>query len=118
MDASKNKSGRDNRIAYQEFGTGSQPNAATERPVTELPPSQQKIRVQASRKGRKGKTVTEITGFQLKPETLSDLAKQLKSQCGTGGTVKDNTIEMQGDCKQKVVEILTGLGYPAKISGG
>ena len=103
MDTSKKKSGRDNRIAYQEFGTGSQPNAATERPVTELPPSEQKIRVQASRKGRKGKTVTEITGFQLKPETLSDLAKQLKSKCGTGGTVKDNTIEMHGDCKQKVL---------------
>jgi translation initiation factor 1 len=59
-----------------------------------------------------------ITGFQTTPETLATLLKQLKAQCGTGGTVKDNEIEVQGDHKQKILEILVKLGYKAKISGG
>jgi len=104
------------RVVYQEFGNDN--SAAVERATPELPPSQQNVRIQASRKGRKGKTVTVITGFQSLPETLSALTKQLKAQCGTGGTVKDNEIEIQGDHTQKLLEILTQLGYKAKISGG
>jgi translation initiation factor 1 len=46
------------------------------------------------------------------------LLKQLKNQCGTGGTLKENEIEIQGDHKQKILEILLKLGYKAKISGG
>lgn len=107
----------ENRIAYREFGADSNP-AALERAVRELPPNQQNLRVQASRKGRKGKTVTVISGFQATLETLTKLLKQLKTQCGTGGTVKDDTLEIQGDHAQKLVEILTQLGYKAKISGG
>ncbi len=110
------KGNSDKRIVYQEFGNDN--SAAFERPTQELPPQQQNVRVQATRSGRKGKTVTVITGFQAKPETLVDLVKQLKSQCGTGGTVKDNEIEIQGDHKQKILEILIKLGYKAKISGG
>jgi translation initiation factor 1 len=106
----------DQKIIYREFGEDN--SAATERPIQELPPQQQNVRVQATRAGRKGKTVTVITGFQAKPETLATLVKQLKTQCGTGGTVKDNEIEIQGDHKQKILEILTKLGYKAKISGG
>ncbi len=105
------------RIIYREFGPGSKP-AAVERAVQELPPNQQDLRVQASRKGRKGKTVTVITGFQAQPETLTKLLKQLKNQCGSGGTVKENTLEIQGDHTQKLVQVLTQLGYKAKISGG
>lgn len=107
----------ENRVVYQEFGTGTNP-AALARGVQELPANQQNLRVQASRKGRKGKTVTVISGFQCTEETLTKLLKQLKSQCGSGGTVKDNTLEIQGDHGQKLVEILTELGYKAKISGG
>ncbi|HEY9632411.1 MAG TPA: translation initiation factor [Coleofasciculaceae cyanobacterium] len=105
------------RVVYREFGAGIKP-AAVERAVQELPPNQHSLRVQASRKGRKGKTVTVISGFQVKPETLTQLLKQLKNQCGSGGTVKDNTLEIQGDHAQKLVEILTQLGYKAKVSGG
>lgn len=105
------------RVVYSEFGNGDN-SAALERPIAELPSNQQNLKVQASRKGRKGKTVTVISGFQVKPETLEALLKQLKTQCGTGGTVKDNTLEIQGDHTQKLVEILTKLGYKAKISGG
>jgi translation initiation factor 1 len=112
-----NDKSSENRLVYSEFGTQSN-SAAFERAVQELPPNQQNLRVQASRKGRKGKTVTVISGFQSTPETLSKLLKQLKTQCGSGGTVKDNTLEIQGDHAQKLVQLLTQLGYKAKISGG
>ncbi len=105
------------RIVYQEFGTPDNSEALT-RAVADLPPQQQDIRVQATRSGRKGKTVTILTGFQHQPATLAKLLKQLKGKCGSGGTVKDNTLEIQGDHKQKLLEILTKLGYKAKISGG
>lgn len=108
---------KDNRIVYSEFGSASNSDAL-ERAVPEVPPAQQKLKVEASRKGRGGKTVTVISGFQEKPETLEKLVKQLKTQCGSGGTVKEETIEIQGDHRQKIVEILTKLGYKAKISGG
>jgi translation initiation factor 1 len=104
------------RVVYSEFGNHN--TDAFERPVQELPPNQQNLRVQATRKGKGGKTVTGITGFQAKPETLADLLKKLKTQCGTGGTLKDNEIEIQGDHTQKLVELLTQMGYKAKKSGG
>ena len=110
------KTANSGRIVYQEFGNDN--SAAMQRAIPELPDREQNLKVQASRKGRKGKTVTVIAGFQVKPETLADLLKQLKTQCGTGGTVKDNEIEIQGDHTQKLVQILTQLGYKAKISGG
>ena len=112
--AAKRKS---NRIAYQEFGNVDN-SSALERAVPDLPPNQQDLRIQATRSGRKGKTVTVVTGFQHKPETLTKLLKKLKSQCGSGGTVKDNSLEIQGDHKQKLLATLTELGYKAKISGG
>jgi translation initiation factor 1 len=109
------------RTVYSEFGSefsNATHSDALERAEPDLPPNQQNVRVQASRAGRKGKTVTVITGFQTSPETLAALLKQLKAQCGSGGTLKDNTIEIQGDHKQKILQILVQLGYRAKISGG
>ena len=105
------------RIAYQEFGNVDNSQALA-RGVPDLPPQEQNLRIQATRSGRKGKTVTVITGFQHKPETLSKLLKQLKAKCGSGGTVKDNSLEIQGEHKQKLLELLTKSGYKAKISGG
>jgi translation initiation factor 1 len=104
-------------IVYQEFGTPDN-SEASERAMPNLPPQQQNIRIQATRSGRKGKTVTIITGLQHNPETLTKLLKQLKNQCGSGGTIKDNNLEIQGDHKQKLLEIMIKLGYKAKISGG
>lgn len=97
------------RIAYQEFGNVDN-SQALKRGVPNLPPNQQDLRIQTTRSGRKGKTVTIITGFQHNPETLAKLLKKLKSQCGSGGTVKDNSLEIQGDHKQKLLESLTKLG--------
>ncbi|NEQ39635.1 MAG: translation initiation factor [Okeania sp. SIO3I5] len=115
--SSDNRNAKGDRVVYSEFGNNVN-SSATERAVPNLPPNQQNLKVQASRKGRKGKTVTIISGFQSNQETLTTLLKQLKNQCGAGGTLKDNEIEIQGEHKQKLLEILTQLGYKAKISGG
>lgn len=109
------KSSPNHRIVYSEFGTSPTPE---EELPTDIPPQQQQVRIQASRSGRKGKTVTIVTGLQLSPESLNTLLKQLKNQCGSGGTIKDNTLEIQGDQTQKLLQIMTTLGYKAKISGG
>ena len=114
--AGKRKS-NNKRIAYQEFGTPND-SPALARAVPDLPPNQQDLRIQSTRSGRKGKTVTIISGFQHSPETLAKLLKKLKSQCGSGGTAKDNTLEIQGDHKQKLLKLVIKLGYKAKISGG
>ncbi len=111
------KSNQSQSMAYQEFGNSSN-SEALKRTVPDLPPQQQNIRVQSTRSGRKGKTVTVITGFQHSPESLNKLLKQLKSKCGSGGTLKDNTLEIQGDHRQKLVQVLGDLGYKVKISGG
>lgn len=106
-----------NKVVYREFGA-SEPEGDADFSSIDLSPQQQNVRIQASRKGRGGKTVTAISGFQTKPETLAALGKQLKNHCGAGGTVKDNEIEIQGDCSQKILQFLLKLGYKAKISGG
>ncbi len=110
----KQQSGNNEQVVWREFGSG----AAMEKGTPDLPPSQQSLRVQPTRKGKGGKTVTVISGFQSRPETLKALLKQLKSQCGTGGTVKDDTLEIQGDHAEKLVELLRQKGYAAKKSGG
>jgi translation initiation factor 1 len=113
----KKQSEPGDRTIYREFGAGNHADAF-ERGVPNLPPNQQNVRVEASSKGRKGKTVTIIRGFQASPDTLTELLKKLKTQCGAGGTLKDNEIEIQGDHKQKIVQYLVQLGYKAKASGG
>ncbi len=106
-----------NKIVYREFGAP-EPENNSDSPAVDLPPQQQNLRIQASRKGRKGKTVTVVSGFQTSPENLTSLVKQLKNYCGAGGTIKENEIEIQGDCVQKTLQFLLKLGYKAKISGG
>ncbi|MBW4553568.1 MAG: translation initiation factor [Aphanocapsa sp. GSE-SYN-MK-11-07L] len=104
------------RVVYAEFGAATERPPATERP--DLHPQQQNLKVQAARKGRKGKTVTVISGFEASAATLAELGKKLKAQCGSGGTVKAQTIEIQGDHRPQVMQILSQLGYPVKLSGG
>lgn len=105
------------RVVYSEFGHADAAEAL-KRAVPDLPLQQQSLRVEASRAGRKGKTVTIIRGFQANPETLAELLKMLKAHCGAGGTLKEQELEIQGDHKQKIVEFLLKLGYKAKGSGG
>ena len=87
------------------------------KPVSLLP-SQQTAAIQRETKGRGGKTVSVIRGLQLSPDDLKALATQLKQACGTGGTVKDDVIEIQGDHREKIAARLRSLGYKTKFTGG
>ncbi len=81
-----------------------------------LPASGQKLRVGIDRHGRSGKQVTLITGFCGREQDLASLGRTLKARCGVGGSAKDGEIILQGDLRDKVVAILTELGYNAKRS--
>jgi translation initiation factor 1 len=69
-------------------------------------------------KGRAGKGVTTITGLPLPPSDFEALAGKLKKRCGSGGTVRDGVVEIQGDHRDVIVAELVKLGWPAKKSGG
>jgi len=82
-------------------------------------PNQQKLRVFIDRKQRKGKEVTLVTGFAGAEEDLKDLGKFLKTKCGSGGSVKDGEIIIQGNHRDKVVALLVDKGYTnTKKAGG
>ncbi len=85
-------------------------------PLASCKPPQ--VRVGRETAGRSGKGVSVITGLPLTGDALTALATQLKKRCGSGGTVRDGVIEIQGDHRDLLVQELTRLGYPAKRSGG
>jgi len=76
------------------------------------------VRVGRETKGRRGKGVTVVTGVPLSGGALEELGSRLKRICGSGGTVKDGVIEIQGDHRDLLVEELSKSGYSVKRSGG
>jgi translation initiation factor 1 len=83
-----------------------------------LPEGDGIVRLSRETKGRKGKGVTVITGLLLPLDQLKTLAKKLKQKCGTGGTLKNGNIEIQGDHRDTLFDELSKQGFKVKISGG
>lgn len=76
------------------------------------------VRIMRVTKGRKGKGVSVVTGLDLDDTALKLLAADLKKKCGCGGSVKDGDIEIQGDVRDKLKQLLEGNGYKVKLAGG
>ncbi len=76
------------------------------------------VRVSRDRKGRRGKTVTVVTGIVASQDALNEIAGTLKRLCGSGGTVTEGNVEIQGDHRDRVAAKLTELGYKVKLAGG
>ena len=96
------------------FSTSSDYNYVTDdvdEDVVTLPKNQQRLRVAIEKSGRGGKTVTVVRGFVGTDDDLKALGKFLKTRCGVGGTVKDGTVEVQGQLRDKVIELLRNEGY-------
>ena len=83
-----------------------------------LPPQQQTAYLHRESSGRGGKAVTLVKNLVLSADDMKALAKKLKEACGTGGTIKDGVIEMQGEQRERIAEVLRTLGYKVKIAGG
>ena len=86
--------------------------------VVSLPPKQQTVYLHRDSKGRGGSSVTLVKNLVLSEDDLKQLAKKLKQLCGSGGTVKDGVIEIQGEQRQRIAEALQQMGYKVKIAGG
>jgi len=76
------------------------------------------IRIRREKKGRKGKTVTTISGFQEGSDDFKQIAKHLKNKCGTGGSIKEGVIIIQGDHRQTIQSELQQQGFTVKLAGG
>lgn len=76
-----------------------------------LPKEDQELRVRIERKGRKGKTVTLISGFVGQTADLEELGKELKAKCGIGGSVKEGEVILQGEVVERVASLLREMGY-------
>lgn len=116
----------DDRLVYSS-GTGPVERRRKERPGSRSAPAAGSsrrdpddgvARVRRERKGRRGKTVTTVSGLPLDETALRDLAADLKRHCGSGGGCKDGVIEVQGDHADTVLGFLQGRGLEAKRAGG
>ncbi len=89
-----------------------------ENAITTLPPEQQQLKIWLEKGGRGGKVASVIKGFIGSDKDLKELAAKLKNKLGTGGSAKENEIIIQGDHRDKILEMLTSFSYKAKKAGG
>lgn len=87
-------------------------------PEKSLPPNRQIVYLHRESKGRGGRGVSLVKNLALNEKDLKTLAKKLKQACGSGGTVKNGVIEIQGEHRERIAEILQKMGYKTKIAGG
>ena len=103
---------------WQEFSTTDslqRPSGAEKQPIAK---AEQTVRVQPTRGGKGGKTVTVIRGLELDPGGLKALLKKLKTRIGSGGTTRNGLIELQGDQVEIALDLLSKEGYRPKRAGG
>ena len=86
--------------------------------ATSTPPNQQTVYLHRESKGRGGKIVSLVKNLTLSEKDLKVLAKQIKRACGTGGTIKGGIIEIQGEHRTRIADVLNKQGYKVKIAGG
>jgi translation initiation factor 1 len=109
----------DSILVYStEFAVAREKKRSERRSATDVAPVKRGTIVRLDRKGRGGKSVTLVEGLQLSNEHKEKLLKQLKSKMGSGGTVKNNALQFQGDHCDAVLAELSGMGISAKRSGG
>lgn len=107
---------KQSRLVYStESGRIKSPPSASARVI---PDDGSVVRLKRESKGRGGKGVTLVTGLPLDDNDLKSLAKELKQLCGTGGTVKDGNIEIQGEQRERIMPFLQAKGFQVKIAGG
>jgi len=99
-------------------GSNLPPKKTTKQKQAPTPKNDGVVRVGRETKGRKGAGVTVITGIPANPEELKRIAKELKKKCGTGGTIKNGVVEIQGDQRDLLVAELQTHGYTVKRAGG
>jgi len=106
------------QLASFAYSTNPDYRPEEDEPVENLPPEQQYLEAHFSKKGRGGKVVTVIKGFEGSEEQLKKLGKSIKNKLGVGGSVKNGEIIIQGNNRDKVVSFLTEQGFKVKKIGG
>lgn len=108
---------KDRTVWSSSQGDLRQKNRQSVSPIS-LPANQETVYLHRESKGRGGRGVSLVKNLALSEMDMKALAKKLKQACGSGGTVKAGVIEIQGEHREKIAEVLSKLGYKSKIAGG